>query len=244
VKILVLGTCCSTHFPRQGCDCPSCQDPTFQRRKNSSILLKDIMIDCGKDWVNIPRQVKNIAITHMHPDHAFGLKYHQNKDINFYMTKDIKHFLLGYKIIQDSDRIKTVEYFKTYNISGSDFNFYPILHSDVVPSTCIKIDKKLLYCPDMREILKRSLVFKDVKTYIGDGSTLTRDVYTKLVGHKSIIHQMELAKQYGVQKIFFTHIGHIKLSHAQLNQKLQDLNKETYHFKEVKVLREGDILSI
>ena len=103
MKTLVLGSSCSIHFPGEGCSCDACQDPIFARRKNASLLIRDIQIDCGEDWKTIPSVVNKIVITHSHPDHAFGLKYHLDKQM--YMSDISYHVLRRHRIIPEDKKV-------------------------------------------------------------------------------------------------------------------------------------------
>lgn len=238
MKILVLGSCCSIHFPRPGCKCSSCTDPIFQKRKHSSILIKDIMVDCGKDWIKVPSVVKKIILTHSHPDHSWGVKWNLDKEL--FMSRITKN-ILGKNIPSDKE-VNILDFGKSIVISGIKVTSYPVLHSTIAPANCIKFDN-LLYCPDVREILNKSKVLGGVSIYIGDGSSFARPITYKVgIGHESMVGQLDWCKRAGVKKVYFTHIGHVRLSHLELNRKLKELNKK-FNFKEVKVLKEGDVIT-
>jgi phosphoribosyl 1,2-cyclic phosphodiesterase len=240
MKALVLGSCCSIHFPREGCDCPSCKDPIFAKRRNASLLIKDIMLDAGEDFRGkIPSEVKKIILTHGHPDHSFGVK---GFDGELYMSHITFNFLLRHHIVPEGG-VNVLDYGDTIDVSGYPVTLFPILHSSIAPASSIKIGK-LLYCPDIKELLSKNKVLEGVTTYIGDGSALKKDIsYRVGIGHAAILHQLEWVKG-RVEKVYFTHIGHIRMSHKQVNEYLFHVNESEYHFKEIRVLKEGDIISI
>lgn len=242
MKVLIIGSCCSIHFPREGCDCPSCKDPIFARRRNASALVgKDIMLDCGEDFRGrIPAEVKKIILTHGHPDHSYGVK---GFDGELYMSHITHNFLLRHHIITDDKKINVLDYGDIVDISGYTVTLFPILHSSIAPASVIRIGK-LLYCPDVKELLSPGKVFTGVEVYVGDGSALKRDIQYRVgIGHKSMLGQLEWCRG-KVDKVYFTHIGHIHMSHKQVNDYLFHVNESEFHFKEVRILKEGDVLTV
>jgi len=236
MKVLVLGTCCSNHFPRPGCSCDSCKDPIFKKRKYSALLINDIMLDCGEDWKKVPSVVKKIVVTHSHPDHAFGLKYNLDKEL--YMSGITYN---SFKRILGGAKVQVLEFGAPVTISGLEVVLFPVLHSTIAPASCIRVQGKLLYCPDVKEIPNKGKVLRGISIYVGDGSSFKRDIqYRAGIGHKSMVGQMEWLKG-KAKSVLFTHIGHVKMSHKNLNIELERTNREGgFGFSEVKALKEGD----
>lgn len=71
--------------PRPFCQCKTCKKARKvgepYRRNSSSLFINEIntVIDCGEDIADSlnrrsVKQVKNLFITHWHPDHTFGFR--------------------------------------------------------------------------------------------------------------------------------------------------------------------------
>lgn len=130
--------------PRPLCQCRVCvQARKFggkYKRNNSSLYIEDIktLVDCGEDIAdslnrNNIKEVKNLFITHWHPDHSFGLRAllesgydfragRADKTIAIYIPKNVYRdllakfpvidYLVGFQktghlhLIEDGDSIK------------------------------------------------------------------------------------------------------------------------------------------
>ncbi len=69
------------------------------------------------------------------------------------------------------------------------------------PAVCFKVSRggfTLVYAPDVLSIPDRENFLKAVDLYIGDGSSLTRDIIRKkddkLIGHASMLGQLRWAE--------------------------------------------------
>jgi DNA adenine methylase len=96
----------------------------------------------------------------------------------------------------------------------------------VAPAVCFKVTGggfTLVYAPDVLTIPDREDFLKGVDLYIGDGSSLTRDIIRKkddkLIGHASMLRQLRWTE--GVKQVLFTHVGHLKKTEADVNQALR-----------------------
>ena len=150
-----------------------------------------------------------ILITHAHPDHYVWLKQDVVASVPVYLTGET--FEYGkYKPAKAS----VIEADKWYNLGSFSFLAYRVLHSIRCPAVGYKIKaqgKTLVYNSDLVAIVEREKVLADVDYYIGDGSStrtnLVRSRGGVLFGHTRTMTQINWCRNYGIDKIFFTHLG-------------------------------------
>lgn len=188
-----------------------------RHKYHSSLLIKHkgfkLLIDYGEIHKHNLRSIKPhaILITHAHPDHYIWTKQNIITKIPIYLTK------------------KTLEYgkFKPGNshvikpgkkIKIGQFRILPyrVLHSIKCPTIGFKIfidKKKIIYNPDLVDIVSKNKILKNVDYYIGDGSciraNLVRKKDNKIFGHARIITQINWCKKFDIENnsIIFTHLG-------------------------------------
>jgi hypothetical protein len=72
-------------------------------------------------------------------------------------------------------------------------------------------DQTIVYNSDLIAILDRESVLAGVDCYIGDGSAIKTNLVRRrgdqLFGHTRITTQINWCRQYGINKIIFTHLG-------------------------------------
>jgi phosphoribosyl 1,2-cyclic phosphate phosphodiesterase len=123
--LTILGSGGAMPVPRPFCQCKICKrarnigEP--YKRNSSSLLINDIetVIDCGEDIADSlnlrgVKQVKNLLITHWHPDHSFGLRPILEANFNFRTNKPDKIIDLylpktTYKILKE--KFFAIDYF-------------------------------------------------------------------------------------------------------------------------------------
>ena len=230
IKITFLGTMCEEGFPRQDCDCPQCREARklgerYHHRLHSSLLVeadgKKLMIDAGEGHEGTVARVKPdaILITHAHPDHLSRALESLEPEIPVYISEETAEVVkLPNKRLFQKDEAFEVEGFKVVA--------RPVVHSLVAPAVCFKISRGgfiLVYAPDVLSIPGREQFLKGVDLYIGDGSSLTKDIIRrrddKLFGHASMMRQVRWAE--GIKQILFAHVGHLRKTEADVNQALR-----------------------
>uniref|UniRef100_A0A6M3M916 Putative DNA ligase domain protein n=1 Tax=viral metagenome TaxID=1070528 RepID=A0A6M3M916_9ZZZZ len=83
-------------------------------------------------------------------------------------------------------------------------------------------DQKIWHGSGVLNIPDHKKTLGDVDIYVGDGSSLTRDVSSgDDYGHASMEKQIKWAQEAGIGKIYFTQIGHVELTHEELQKKLR-----------------------
>ena len=224
-----LGTCCEKHYPRECCICEQCQDKTNAKRKHSLVLVNgSTLIDCGSDHLPYLSDYGATAVilTHVHCDNSGAAPLFEGE---IYCTKDVAD---GLQIENYNEIIPG----KEQTINGIKYKFVEIKHTEESSCIAIIIKGKVFYSTDILDVDKKEL--EGIKTYIGDGSTLERPIERDVdgkAGHASMIDQIEWCEEAGIKNIYFTHIGHTRMNHKNLNDYLKVYGAEA--------LKDGDKLT-
>jgi ribonuclease BN (tRNA processing enzyme) len=192
------------------------EESSKNHRYHSSLLIsykkEKFQIDYGKlHRFNLEEtRPKALLITHAHPDHYLWLKEKVETETLVYLTK---HTLEYGKF--KPDRYSLIESGDILKIGRFDILVYEVVHSLRCPAVGFRIrtpeGKKVLYNPDLVDIVEKDTVLKNIDYYIGDGSSiranLVRRKGDKLFGHARITTQINWCRKRGVEKIIFTHLG-------------------------------------
>jgi ribonuclease BN (tRNA processing enzyme) len=150
-----------------------------------------------------------ILITHAHPDHYAWLKQDVATDVPVSLTEET----LEYGKLKPT-KSQVIEADKWYNQGSLRFLAYRVLHSIRCPAVGYKIKaqgKTLIYNSDLVAIVDKETVLADVDYYIGDGSSIKANLVRRrgdtLFGHTRITTQINWCKNYGIENIYFTHLG-------------------------------------
>jgi len=255
IRVTVLGTGCETPIPKKDCNCPQCreaQEGGPSKRGSPSLLIEadsdQIIIDAGPDILNQLSQLKlqpsTLILTHAHPDHAGGLKDLKFKDLKVYASRDTWTRIKNLTEMPFKKLVFTPE--RAFRIGKIRVLPFPVEHSIVAPAVGFKIsigERSLIYAPDVLEIPNRTEILEDVDCYIGNGSSLYRDLEReregKHFGHASIKKQItEWGHEAEIPVKLFTHIGHLQMTHASLQEKVKEL------YREADVLKDGDSFNL
>jgi phosphoribosyl 1,2-cyclic phosphate phosphodiesterase len=209
--IKFLGTSSSESMPRDD-DCPQClsKDKKDRRLRSAILINKKILIDAGPDIAtqiskeNI-RGLEAVLITHEHTDHVGGLKDLLRTDRNIRIIK-----------------LKAGQHFK---LIGIEFHAFKVRHSNMVPTVGVEIDN-VVYIPDYADLDFSNQYLEESKVAILDGSCFGRSFN----GHLSINESIAKTKQLkNLKDIYFTHNGHTKRTHKDLEKTIQKLGDTRYH---------------
>lgn len=208
---------------------------TERHRMHSSLMVsylgKKVMVDCGTDWLGCIDELKPkaIVVTHVHPDHAWGLE--EGTPYPVYATKEAWRLMKDYDI---QDRY-VMEHRVVVRIEGMAFEAFPVEHSIRAPAVGYRISAGrviVFYAPDVVYVLDREQAFAGAKLYMGDGATVDRSMVRKrddaLIGHAPIRTQLTWCQKEGVPRATFTHCG-TELAggnEENLASRIQDMARE------------------
>ncbi len=181
-----------------------------------SYYATEIVIDCGEDWLGRVGDwnVDAIAVTHAHPDHAFGLK--EGAPCPVYATEASWEAMGGFEIEQRRimPERQPVEVESPGGSRPVSLEAFPVLHSTRAPAVGYRVSAGrvgVFYVPDVAWIEDREAALSGIRLYIGDGASVTRSMIRKpgdvIIGHAPIQTQLTWCGKLGVPRAIFTHLG-------------------------------------
>jgi phosphoribosyl 1,2-cyclic phosphodiesterase len=187
---------------------------TKRHRRHSALLViherRRVLVDCGLDWLGQLDVLRPhaIVITHAHADHIGGLA--QGAPVPVYATVESWLALARYPL----PLRRTIALRTPTTIEGIRFEAFRVEHSIRAPAVGYRIRagrRIVFYAPDLVRIRNRRKALSGVHLYIGDGATLVRPILRRrdnaLIGHASIMTQLEWCAREGVSRCIITHCG-------------------------------------
>jgi phosphoribosyl 1,2-cyclic phosphodiesterase len=187
---------------------------TAEHGKHSVLAVgyrgRQVMIDCGRDWLNEAPEwdADAIVITHAHPDHVDGLK--RGVPYPVYATADTWKTIGNFPVRESL----TLRQRRKHRIAGMTFEAFAVEHSVRAPAVGYRItagNTVIFYCPDLVSIHDRRAALRGITAYIGDGATISRSFVrrrgNRLIGHAPIDLQLGWCKQSCVPRAIITHCG-------------------------------------
>jgi phosphoribosyl 1,2-cyclic phosphate phosphodiesterase len=209
--IKFIGTSSGESIPRQDCDCAQCssRDIKDKRLRPAILIDKKILVDAGPDilkqlTLNQINALEAVLITHDHNDHVGGIKdlLRLRKDIRIIKLKPGQHFKL----------------------LGIDFYAFKVKHSNLVPTVGVEAGPAI-YIPDIADLEWAEKYLQESKIAILDGSVLGKN----FGGHISMNEIISKTKEMkNLKKIYFTHNGHNKKPHKEMQKLVQEMGDKRY----------------
>lgn len=168
------------------------------------------MIDCGEDWLGKLGQISPhaIAITHAHPDHAFGLK--DGASCPVYATAEAWRRMAGFPIAERT----TIVPREPFEVGAIRIEAFPVIHSIRAPAVGYRLSAgrvAVFYVPDVIDVVDRAEALSGIHLYIGDGASLTRPLVRRkgdqIFGHTTVRAQLGWCRESRVERAIFTHCG-------------------------------------
>lgn len=199
---------------------------TFARRR--------LLLDVGETWSGRIAELDPdwIAITHAHPDHAFGLR--DGTDVPVYVTPTTKRLLRKYPVAN----FRTMLAGRWRRIGPFRVLPYTVVHSIRCPAVGFKVragGMTIVYNPDLISIDERDRVLDGVDAYIGDGASLTRPIVRRrdgaLFGHTTIRAQLNWCKDAGIRRAFIVHCGKqiVQMAPREAQRRVDELAGPSMH---------------
>jgi len=233
-EIQFLGTSGEKTFPRTDCQDEQCKT---DKRLNASAVYRNagtnILLDMGHEDLaqRIQEKLNAVCLTHAHHDHVDGLAK-LPKDVPLLMHRKTWGNLMEYQpdLAKELSE-REVHLYNCYNVikvGDAKVRWLPVTHSNKFHTYALRLDRNILYSPDLGEIEDQWL--KGISVWIIDGESLKRDVVKEKgeeeARHQSIMHSLKQAKQAEIPQVIVTHIGHIGIKSDDLPSTLTALAKE------------------
>jgi len=219
------------------------EEESLSHKNHASLLIESegfkVLVDFGetysrKDFEKIAPDA--VIVTHAHDDHIAGLKGFPI-EVPVYLHEGIRES--RYFKREDYQFLKERSYspHRSFSVGPFRIRAVPVLHSLYAPNVALFIEAegfKLCYASDVLSISKedRDKYLVGCDLYIGDGSTLTRDLVRRKdddpYGHKSIRGQLSWLRDASVESAIFTHFGKeaVMLGDEELEKRFSNWRKE------------------
>jgi phosphoribosyl 1,2-cyclic phosphodiesterase len=207
------------------------EESSALHRMHSALLLihegKRLLLDAGESWCGRLDDLRAdwIAITHAHPDHAFGLK--NGAGVPVYATRRTRALLGQFPVT-----FRVIEPGREFRPGPFRVRAYDVVHSIRTPAVGFRVRVAgitLVYNPDVISIPAEDRVLRGVDVYIGDGATLTRPIVRRrgnsLFGHTTIRAQLGWCKRHDIRRAYFVHCGKqlVEMNARELQRRVDEL---------------------
>ena len=238
MKFTFLGTGTSQGIPLIGCTCQVCTSNDLKdKRLRSSLLVQSdktiLNIDVGPDFrqqmLNEDvRKMDAIVFTHEHMDHTAGLdevrafNFIQKKAMDLYATKRVqKRLHEQYSYIFQNPDYPGIPQITMHTIGSVPFMVGDI---ELIPIQVMHGQMPILgfRIGDFTYITDANYIADDQRALIAGSKYLVINALRKKSHHShfSLDEAIELSRELGAEKTYFTHISHQMGRHEDVNREL------------------------
>jgi phosphoribosyl 1,2-cyclic phosphate phosphodiesterase len=241
MKFTILGSGTSSGIPTIGCKCPVCTstDPKDKRLRTSLLVESEtttIVVDTSTDFrqqmlTNNVDKLDAVLFTHHHFDHIGGFddirayNYQSRKPMQIYLTEEChkrlrETFIYAFEIpeqIGGGVPMIDVNLISTEKFTIGDIEIQPIrlMHGNMEILGFRFGD--FAYCTDTNFVPEESIeLLKGVDVLILDALR-----YQKHSTHFTISEAIEVSREIGARRTYFTHMTH-QILHADCDPQLPD----------------------
>jgi len=248
MKITFLGTSAAWPIPRPGCACPQCAEARAEprlRRTRSSLLVEAggevVLIDPGPDVIHqferegLEPRVDRVLVTHTHVDHCLGLDdlVHMRPDVKTPLCVHAAGFhrkriaeIFPHLVDEHEPKIR-LEVWKPGSqipLEGVVLEGFETGHRAHFPTTAVLLHlempdgvRRVGYATDVGDLPDESLErLEDITLLVGDGTFLGEAG----PGHPGTDHVLRVAGVLSIERVAFTHIGHVQVDDDGLREHL------------------------
>ena len=238
LKVTFLGTGTSQGVPMIACGCRVCTSPdSHDKRLRSSILIQygelNVVVDTTPDfrYQMLRQQVKHldaVLVTHHHKDHIAGMddvrafNYFQKGPVDIYATVATQEHIIRefpyafgpmrYPGVPQID-LKTIDG-EAFQIGGLRIQPVEVLHYKL-PVTGFRIG-------EFTYITDANYISDEEKEKIAGSRILVVNAlrFKEHISHFTLPQALALADELGVERAYFTHIGHQMGRHQEVSATL------------------------
>jgi phosphoribosyl 1,2-cyclic phosphate phosphodiesterase len=238
LKITFLGTGTSQGIPLIGCGCEVCTSTdTKDKRLRSSVMINsgktNVVIDTGPDFRQqmLRENVKKldaVVFTHEHKDHIAGLD--EVRAFNFingmimpvFATERVQQAIKReFAYIFSGENYPGIPKIDLVTLDNSDFkvgelNFTPI---DVLH---YKLPVKAFRVGNFTYITDANFISEAEKNKVRGSEVIVINALRRSehISHFTLEQAIDLAKDFGAGRTYFTHISHQMGTHAEVSKEL------------------------
>lgn len=238
MKVTFLGTGTSQGVPLIGCECVVCKssNPKDKRLRSSVMLTTEstnVVIDTGPDfrYQMLRADVKKldaVVFTHEHKDHIAGLD--EVRAFNFingivmpvYATERVQQAIRReFAYIFSGENYPGIPKIELKTINNSPFTIGD-LHFTPVNVLHYKLPVKAFRIGGFTYITDANFISEEEKEKVKGSEVIVINALRRSehISHFTLEQAVDLAKELGAAKTYFTHLSHQMGKHAEVSREL------------------------